>query len=83
MILDAGVTIIYKVWPLFGPVAGGTDVTITGRELNFTSLIIALFPVDNLHYDVIQLHAPIDNRYVDVMPEIFRSEKYVSANRTE
>jgi len=83
MILDAGVPIIYKVWPLFGPVAGGTDVTITGRELNFTSLKVALHPVDKLHYDVIQLYSLIDNRYVDVLPEMFPSEKYVSANKTE
>jgi len=52
----------YHVWPLFGPVAGGTDITITGRELNNAASTVALYPVDDLHYDVIELSAPIGNR---------------------
>jgi hypothetical protein len=60
---DTSVPIVTNVWPLYGPVAGGTRVTISGERLNWSEPIVALFPVNNASasVDVITLSIPADN----------------------
>ena len=48
--------VVTGVAPLFGPIAGGTVVTLTGRWLNYTDSYVALYPVDITRYGIIRLH---------------------------
>lgn len=59
---------VFNVWPLFGPVAGGTYVTVTGKGLNVSDPVVALFPADDVSYDVIHLNPPSESRLVTAVP---------------
>jgi hypothetical protein len=37
--------VVFNVSPQFGPVAGGTLVTISGPRLNYAGATVALYPV--------------------------------------
>ena len=56
---------VFNIWPLYGPVAGGTIVTVTGEGLNTSDAVVALFPADNLRYDVIHLYSLSGSRLAD------------------
>jgi len=44
-----------NVWPLYGPVAGGTRVTITGQSLNKTTVTAVYFGQYKLYPDINRL----------------------------
>ena len=56
--------ILFNVSPQFGPVAGGTRVTISGPRLSYADATVALFPVDQTRYDIIPLTSESNNRFV-------------------
>ena len=47
--------VVFNVSPRFGPVAGGTLVTISGLWLNYADSIVALYLVDQTSNEVVQL----------------------------
>ena len=55
---------VFNIWPLYGPVAGGTIVTVTGEGLNTSDAVVALFPAD-FRYDVIHLYSLSGSRLAD------------------
>ena len=48
---------VFSVLPLFGPSAGGTNITITGELLNISESIVAFYPSD-AGYQTIRLSNP-------------------------
>jgi len=48
-----------SVWPTYGPLAGGTRVTITGQSLNVTTVTAVYFGEYKLYPDVNRFSYPL------------------------
>jgi len=72
--LDAGKISVDSVWPLYGPVAGGTRVTITGQSVNVFTVASVYF---GQHRGLIDTHRSAEQMLFATTPPVNETARHL------